>query len=344
MILFHEKGINAIAKAAEGATEGLICTPYYSERGLKLLDPFFDTAEKVDFWTRFSPLDWKAGVADMAALTKRVQSLLRRNQTFRFRVSDDLHAKIYKFSDDKVVIGSANLTWSAMTSNIETVCELTDDEASSTLDVLQAFEKRLIPVEAEVFVAYVDLVGDVVAKPFDGPVDEDEDMNKAIELAEEELKKVLVKQSPEAPKIKHIEVQEFIDYCKREDTTTSREVIERHEGKHNLQGHVKHCYYGSVRFFSEYPGAVSQIAATPGDSLFDFANSLIQANWRDFLRMHASEIDNDRDFSFRTLRVYLPPKLGGICSGGGGGSSTLKRVLPVVARMLQSSKGENVRK
>jgi hypothetical protein len=339
MIFFHEKGIDIIKKATEGAKEGLICTPYYSERGLTLLDPFFNVAEKVDFWTRFSPLDWKAGVADMAALTKRVESLLKRDQTFKFWVSDDLHAKIYKFSDDRIIIGSANLTWPAMTSNIETVCELTENDASSILDVLKAFKQRLTPVEAEVLVAYVDLVDDVISKPFDGPVDEDEDMNKAIELAEEELKKALVKESPEAPKIKHIDIKEFIDYCKQEDTEVSREILRRHEGKHNLQGHVKHCYYGAVRFFSECPDAVSEIAATPGDSMFDFTNPLIQADWRDFLRKHASEIDKDRDFSFRTLRVYLPPKLGGICSGGGGGSSTLKRVLPTVARMLQSSKG-----
>jgi len=47
-------------------------------------------------------------------------------------------------------------------------------------------------------------------------------------------------------------------------------------------------------------------------------------------------IEKERGFSFRTLRVYLPPNLGGICTGGGGGSSTLKRVLPVVARMLKA--------
>ena len=93
MIFFHEKGIDAIKKAAEGATAGLICTPYYSERGLALLDPFFDVAVQVDFWTRFSPLDWRAGVADMAALKKRVQLVLSKEKTFNFQVSDDLHAK-----------------------------------------------------------------------------------------------------------------------------------------------------------------------------------------------------------------------------------------------------------
>jgi hypothetical protein len=46
MVFFREKGIDAIKKAAEGARTGLICTPYYSERDLALLDPFFDAAQK----------------------------------------------------------------------------------------------------------------------------------------------------------------------------------------------------------------------------------------------------------------------------------------------------------
>ena len=129
MIRCYETGIEVIKDAFTGANEGLICTPYYSERGLQLLDPFFDAAEKVEFWTRFSPLDWRAGVADMDALKQRVQSVLDREKIFDIRVSDDLHAKIYAIPDDKVIVGSANLTWLGMTSNIEVVCELTENEA-----------------------------------------------------------------------------------------------------------------------------------------------------------------------------------------------------------------------
>ena len=121
MICFHEKGIEIIKEAFAGAVTGLICTPYYSERGLKLLDPFFETAERVDFWTRFNPLDWKAGVADMTALKQRLESVLARGKAFNIRVSDDLHAKIYMVSDDRVIIGSANLTWPGMTSNKEII-------------------------------------------------------------------------------------------------------------------------------------------------------------------------------------------------------------------------------
>jgi len=336
MIYFHEKGIELIKQASNGATEGLICTPYYSERGLQLLDPFFDTAEAVEFWTRFSPLDWRAGVADMAALKRRVQSVLDRGKKFDFLVSNDLHAKIYRFFDDTVIIGSSNLTLPGMTSNIEVVCELTENEAAAFSSVLSTIRGRLTPMGAEVFAAYVDAVADAISKPFDGPVEEDEEMNAAIDIAEESLRKSLSGTVPEATGIPLAELQEFIDYCRQENSGVSREIIARHKGKHNLQGHVKHCFYGCVRFLSEHKEFVSEIAATPEDSLYDLANSSVCTYWRDFLREHANEIDKDRVFWFRTLRIYLPLNLGGTCTGGGGGSSTLKRVLPVVARMLSN--------
>lgn len=336
MICFHEKGIELIKQASKGATEGLICTPYYSERGLQLLDPFFDTAEKVEFWTRFSPLDWKAGVADMAALNKRIQSVLEKKKEFIIRVSDDLHAKMYNFSNDTVIIGSANLTWSAMTNNIEIICQLTEEDADSFSSFLSSMRGRLMPLGAEVFAAYVDAVSSVISKPSDGPVEEDGEMNAAIEIAEEELRKVLIETAPDATGVPSAELDDFIDYCRREDSGVSREVVARHEGKHSLSGHVKHCFYGSVLFFSEHKEFVNEIAETPSESLYDFANSSIRSNWRDFLREHAYEIDKERGFSFHTLNVYVPVTLGGKCTGGGGGSSTLKRVLPVVARMIRS--------
>lgn len=270
----------------------------------------------------------------MAALKLRLQSVLDRGKVFDVRASDDLHAKIYRFSEDRVIIGSANLTWPAMTSNIEVICELTGDEAADFLAILSTFKDRLTPVAPDIFTAYVDVAVDAISKPFDGPIEEDEDINAAIELAEEELRKALIDTSPEASRILPLEIEQFVDYCRQENTVVSREVIERHEGKHNLQGHVKHCYYSTLRFFSEFPQFIGEIATTPSESLYGFTNLSIRAKWRDFLREHANEIDKQRGFSFRTLRVYLPPSLGGICSGGGGGSGTLKRVFPVVARML----------
>lgn len=341
MIYFHEKGIELIKKASNGAKEGLICTPYYSERGLQLLDPFFDTAEKVEFWTRFSPLDWKAGVADMAALNKRIKSVLHRKKEFDIRISDDLHAKIYNFSNDTVIIGSANLTWSAMTNNIEIVCQLTDKEAAISLDFLSSLRDHLTHVTAETFSDYVAVAADAISKPDVEPLEEDAEMNAAIELAEEVFRKALTSVAPEAPQLRQMQFEKFIEYCRYESTDVSREVIARYEGKHNLQGHVKHCFFGSFRFLSEFPQFINQVAATPVNSLYDLTDTTVNTQWRNFLLAHSNEIDKERSFSFHTLRVYLPPSLGGICSGGGGGSGTLKRVLPLVARMLSSLRYKN---
>jgi hypothetical protein len=336
MIYFHQSGKDAIAKACAGAAKGIVCTPYYTEPGLQLLDAFFDSAEDVEFWTRFNPLDWKAGVADMAALRRRVQSVMRRDKAFEIRVSDDLHAKIYSFSNGTVIVGSANLTWPAMTSNIEVICELTGTEAASFLHDLPVYRNRLTPVPIDVFAAYVDAVKDVVSKPFDGPAEEDKDMNAAIDLAEERLRKALTQTSPKPSSIPLLEIEAFYEYCQGEGTSVSREVMEQVKGKYNLQGHMKHCYYGAVRFFHEFPQYVDEIASTPSDSLYDFAP--ICEQWRDFLHRHGDEIDDTRDFSFHTLRLYLPPTLGGSRIGGGGASPTLKRVFPVVARMLRAQK------
>jgi len=325
MIKFHERGVEAIRKAAEGARKGFVCTPYYSERGLRLLDVFFKQADTVEFWTRFSPLDWRAGVADMAALKQRVQLVLNKGKRFDILVSDNLHAKIYSFSDNKVIIGSANLTWPAMTTNIETVCELTNADATDILSLLPKFKSRLTSVPIDVFVDYVTVAADAISKPSEGLAEENEDMNAAIALAEDILRNFLVPRAPKVSSILLVEIEDFFKYCRSQKTELAREIIARGlKGKHSLQGHVKHCYYGALQFLSEHPQFVDEIAATQRESFYNFENSDIRTIWIEFLREHANEIDEERKFYFHTLRVYIPENLGGICSGGGGASSTLK--------------------
>jgi len=337
MIFFHDKGIEAIKKAAEGASKGLICTPYYSERGLSLLDTFFDAAEEVEFWTRLNPLDWRDGVADMDALKSRIQSVVGRRKQFLIYVSNDLHAKVFSFSNNRTIIGSANLTLPAMTTSIETICELTDNNATDFMQFLSNFRCRLKQISTDDFSAYVDIVRDVVSKPFDGIEDENDEIIAAINLAEETIGKSPAQTPAHAILIpSHLEMQNFEDYCRKENSYISNEIIKQIGGLSNLQGHVKQCFYGAVRFFSELPQFIAEIADTPHESLYDFTE-VIRTEWRDFLRYHENETDEKRGFYFQTLINCLPPSAGGTRTGGGGASPTLKRVLPVVARMLQTS-------
>jgi hypothetical protein len=337
MIYFHKQGINTIQKASEGATTGIICTPYYSEQGLRLLDSFFDAAEQVEFWTRLNPLDWRDGVADMEALINKIQSVEKRQKKFLIYVSNDLHAKVFSFSNNRIIIGSANLTLSAMTTNIETICELTDTNAIDFIKFLSNFKYRLKKISTDDFAAYVDIVRAVVSKSYDGAEDENDEIIDAINLAEETIGKSPVQTPAHVDLIPSLlEMKNFKDYCHKENSYISNEIIKQIEGLNNLQGHVKQCFYGAVRFFSEFPKFIGEIADTPRELLYDFTDA-IHIEWRDFLRKHENETDVERGFYFQTLINCLPPSAGGTRSGGGGASPTLKRVLPVVARMLKES-------
>lgn len=343
MIRFYTNGRDAVQSAIQGATEGLICTPFYSEPGLGLLDSFFNAAEEVEFWTRLNPLDWRDGIANMDALKSRIISIVKRGKKFALYVSNDLHAKIFSFSNNRAIIGSANLTLSAMTTNIETICELTDENAKNLLLFLDNFRPRLKQVPVDIFSNYVDIVRDViVSKPFEGLEDENDEMIAAINLAEETLGKSPAYAPTKAGSIpSHLEMQNFKKYCLEENSPISSKIIERMEGLENLQGHVKQCFYGAIRFFSEHSGFIDKVATTPCDSFYDFNDQEIFDTWREYLRMHENEVDIERGLRFRTLINILPPSTGGTRTGGGGASSTLKRIFPLVARMLQSRRRSN---
>ena len=54
--------------------------------------------------------------------------------------------------------------------------------------------------------------------------------------------------------------------------------------------------------------------------------------WLKHVNTHAA--DKGSGYDYAVLRGVLPPSVGGTRMGGGGGISTLKRMLPLVARYL----------
>ena len=66
-------------------------------------------------------------------------------------------------------------------------------------------------------------------------------------------------------------------------------------------------------------------------------NSLIANAWLEHVDTHATDVGVRYNYSI--LRGILPPSLGGTRLGGGGGSSTLKRMFPLIARFLQEPNG-----
>ena len=95
----------------------------------------------------------------------------------------------------------------------------------------------------------------------------------------------------------------------------------------NLQGDLNNRI-SSVRNLS------AQLDALGPDELYQFDLPPVLEAWFRHLDEHAT--DTGPIYSYPTLRGILPPSAGGTREGGGGESSTLKRMLPLVARYREN--------
>ncbi|MGO8749158.1 MAG: hypothetical protein ACLQNE_24635, partial [Thermoguttaceae bacterium] len=97
------------------------------------------------------------------------------------------------------------------------------------------------------------------------------------------------------------------------------------------QGHVKQCFSGAFRFLQEYPSWIPRLADATDVGIFRRGGPLL-SDWSSHLQTHANA-SNDM-FSYATLRAELPPSYGGAHRSGGGASTTLKRMLSLVALFM----------
>ena len=116
-------------------------------------------------------------------------------------------------------------------------------------------------------------------------------------------------------------------------------ILSRHRNteRQNLTGHVKQCFFASLRFFQEHPRFVTDtsdgLENLAPDKVYQTTSPGLQTAWAAHLDAHA--LDSGDSYSYATLRGILPPSFGGTRQGGGGGISTLKRLLPLVARWMR---------
>jgi len=136
----------------------------------------------------------------------------------------------------------------------------------------------------------------------------------------------------------------FVEWLKNHRQLAGAEVLlDRHYNTsgQNLTGHFRQSFYGAYRFLCEYPEYVDNLSrplsGLEPDDIYQPDDDLLD-RWTTFLDDHATEHAEGYDFAI--LRGILPPNLGGTRLGGGGGSSTLKRMLPLVARFVEESGGQ----
>ena len=111
---------DALLERCTGATEAVIVAPYIKVGPLTTVLDQLRMGASVECFTRWTPLDIHMGVSDLECRTVVV------DRGGAFRLHNRLHAKYYRF-DDRVLIGSANMTASGLSyprhGNLEILCE-----------------------------------------------------------------------------------------------------------------------------------------------------------------------------------------------------------------------------
>jgi HKD family nuclease len=320
----------------------LICAPFYTRVGITHLFDDFGTAKKFQFWSRMNPSDWAHGATNPEELVTLIDILRDDGREIELRLSPYLHAKAYIADDDFALIGSSNLSDGGFDRNIEILIQFKNDEAKQ---VIRGIETS------------------ITAKLRETPIDKFRDWvnnNKAIiqELQENDVfpdnLKGVQKSLDEmlgygnnktAVKFDHLDgVSSFVTWMqKNKDLPGAEELLSRYKNIHgdNLTGHFRQCFFGALGFFltNQY---ITEIVSNEMKNLrpSDIYNPSpdIKNQWMKYLEDNAT-LSGDQ-FNYAILRGILPPGMGGTVIGGGGGISTIKRMLPLVARfLLENSNG-----
>lgn len=290
---------------------------------------------QLTFVSRLSPLDWRNGVVDPEALIDVLEVLREDGRESRFIVHQQLHAKAYLADSVRGLIGSANLSAGGFDRNFEIMLEIDAAEAAAA--------ERLIEHETRANGVSIALDSlrqwvDEHTSRINGLRREEPDAADLVDV-QRSLDRMLGYGRAQAT----IEdIPDIDDYAAWLDSNQllpgSQMILDRLRNRtgQNLTGHVRQSYYAVVRFLSAFPQHVEGLAR--GLDSMQRAEDIYQpdsgltADWIGHLNDHAA--DRGAGWDYAILRGILPPTVGGTRLGGGGGISTLKRMLTLVARFL----------
>ncbi len=322
----------------------IICSPFYSAEGIgQVFDYWSDTTSLLKFWTRLSPSDWAARVSDPDQLLTLLDILDGNEVEVVLGVSQRLHAKAYAADRDLALMGSANLSGGGFGVNLELAVRFRGKEAVGAVGTLESICTPLLRiVTLEQLRAWVESSRATIEEARSAMLEEPE----VLAPVQSELDRILNFGGTDSsgitdPSLSNME--EFVEWLESNRTLPGAEVLyHRHYNlnQQNLQGHFRQGFFASMRFLLEHPNLrkllSEELARLDQNDIYPLdASPPITEIWQEHLDSHAT--DSGAHYSYATLRTILPPSLGGTRSGGGGGSSTIKRMLPLVARFTKES-------
>lgn len=316
----------------------LLCSPYVSTEGIHKVFDFLPAGQPMELRvvTRLSPSDWANGISDPMSLAALLELYADASWAVDLTILQRLHAKVYLVDGQRCVLGSANLSGGGFDSNFELAIaddgqialaaeKLITDEIAERGRGIRLDELRSWLQESESAV-----------KAAADPAQESD----ALADVQRSLDRLLGRGGGHVePGTEQFELEDFVamlrDYA---DVPGAQVVIDRHTNARgdNLTGHVKQSVSAAHLFLNNRPDLLDACAASldgiAREAVPALSDEVVEA-WLAFFDDHADYRDGQCDFA--VLRGILPPGLGGTRTGGGGGSSTFKRVLPLMAMLTR---------
>ena len=333
------RDVQGLASAAK--SQLLICTPYYSKEGVgRVFDVMSDPGPRLEFWTRLSPSDWVSGASQPDELLVLCQLFAESQGGAELHVSQRLHAKAYAADDHDLMVGSANLSVGGFDANIELMVRFRNDDAAAQIAKIRSeFTPRLTLVDLDRLAEWVASSQATVDTARSNAAKEPEELGPV----QEQLDRLLGfgRGAPIEVEASKRQLDEFGRWLQANQRLHGADVLDaRRTGAdgQNLTGHFKQCFFGAWRFLHEQPGFVEQLRGEfadfePPPDVFQPSQPIVDA-WNTHIDQHAT--DQNDDYSYPILRGYLPRSYGGTVTGGGGGISTMKRMLPLVATYMEA--------
>ncbi len=311
-----------------------MCTPYYSARGLARLSGVLPSGVGLKFMSRISPSEWASGVSSPDELAKQLLSLRERGHTVQLLVHQRLHAKAYLADHSTGLVGSANLSSAGFDRHFELMLELTEEETLTATKIIDDEADRSgRPLTLDCL--------DEWACEYLPKIDEHKETVSDLEdLAEvqRQLDLLLGYGQGGTGSDQFADIDDFGSWLAANSSLAGAKVLHsRYQNirRQNLTGHFRQSYCAACLFLEEYRGHVDPLVEALNqmgpDDIYQPSQTVLD-DWVRHLNDHATTQTDLYDYA--VLRGILPPNLGGTRIGGGGGSSTLKRMLPLAARFM----------
>lgn len=336
IILPSWDNLNEIVTVAEDRV--LICSPYYSSSGIGNVFDSIGVANRFQFWTRLSPSDWVAGATSPEDLLVLSDLLLQSGKNVELAAFQRLHAKAYAADYSLALIGSANLSDGGFRANLELVVRFEGEEAHSAISIIEAnVAPRLQQINIESFREWIrtfqPTIQQIRARP-DNSAEELQDVQRSLD-------EILgyghaAQENRQIDEFSHHDFGRWLDI--HPELPGAEMLSDRYHNTsgQNLTGHFKQSFYAVLGFLFEHSEHINTLLEElmriqPG-RVYEI-NPNILDSWLEYFNNHATQ--SGTDYNFAVLRGILPPSVGGTRYGGGGGISTFKRMLPLVAQYIR---------